>query len=389
MSERFWFYESEGNRLGPVTEKHLAELFDLGAVRRETLVWSEGMSDWQDYATVMPTFEGAGSVEPMDEEMETCAFSGKRLPISQMLPFGEQWIAPEHREDFIQRLEEGGGEVAVPLPGYPFAPRLTLASLISTAWEIWSAQWGLLVLFAGAINAPFLLAVVFLAGSGPERVNPIGQLSSQLVNLIAGAFVGAGLFAYALDRWKGGGAWDVPRLFREAKHHFGKVLYTRILVSIIVFPGAFLMGFIAVASGSFPVVLVVLILAGSLLTYVGNRLMTAEAFSLVIGRGGGAATRRSWERTRGRFWQLFLYRLVLYSPVVMVSGALGALAALPPLNHPFSNVAAAVLGVCLGTPCIVFEIVVALHLEANPPVSADLEGPESSKEESPQHDLVA
>lgn len=389
MSERLWHYEEEGTRRGPVGERRLVELFELGVVREMTLVWTEGMAEWRELASVLPVAKDPDPDRLRESDLATCAVSGKRLPRSQMLPFGDRWVAPEHRDDFVQRLEEGGMEEAVPLPGYPFASGLSPSSLFSQTWEIWSAQWGWLILFAGAINAPFLSAIGFLAVSGSEGVNPIGQFSSQLVNLIAGAFVNAGLSAYALDRWKGGGPWDVGRLFREATHHFGKVLYTRFLVSLIVFPAAFLMGFIAVVSGSLPAMLVVMIIAGSLLAYVGNRLMSAEAFSLVIGRGGGVATRRSWERSGGRFWRLLLFRLVIYSPIVMVSGALGALAAMPPMNHWAFSVVVGLLGVCIATPCIVFEMVLALHLEANPPVSADSTDPESQNEDDPRYDLVA
>ncbi len=53
-----------------------------------------------------------GEPEPvpgeMDEEpWETCAFSGERRPVSDMLPYGEHFVLPEHKDAFVRLLETG------------------------------------------------------------------------------------------------------------------------------------------------------------------------------------------------------------------------------------------------------------------------------------------
>jgi hypothetical protein len=41
-----WYYARGENRLGPVSDIVIADLAKSGAIRRDTLVWQEGMKDW-------------------------------------------------------------------------------------------------------------------------------------------------------------------------------------------------------------------------------------------------------------------------------------------------------------------------------------------------------
>ena len=47
MSNRSWFFASQGKQQGPYPETQLRAFIANGTVTAETLVWSEGMSDWQ------------------------------------------------------------------------------------------------------------------------------------------------------------------------------------------------------------------------------------------------------------------------------------------------------------------------------------------------------
>ena len=47
MSNRNWFYASEGQQKGPLPEAQLRDLIARGMVRADTLVWTEGMPGWQ------------------------------------------------------------------------------------------------------------------------------------------------------------------------------------------------------------------------------------------------------------------------------------------------------------------------------------------------------
>jgi hypothetical protein len=52
MPNRSWFYAANGQQQGPFPEEQLRDLIARGAVRADTLVWSEGMAGWQKVAEI-------------------------------------------------------------------------------------------------------------------------------------------------------------------------------------------------------------------------------------------------------------------------------------------------------------------------------------------------
>ena len=63
MSNRSWFYASEGQQKGPFPEAQLQDLIARGTVRADTLVWTEGMAGWQRAAEIPGLIPG-GSGPP-------------------------------------------------------------------------------------------------------------------------------------------------------------------------------------------------------------------------------------------------------------------------------------------------------------------------------------
>jgi uncharacterized RDD family membrane protein YckC len=49
-----WYYAVGGRQMGPVDESALDDLVRQGAVRDDTLVWREGMENWQPHGVVRP-----------------------------------------------------------------------------------------------------------------------------------------------------------------------------------------------------------------------------------------------------------------------------------------------------------------------------------------------
>ena len=71
MSNRSWFFASQGKQQGPYPEAQLREFIADGTVTAETLVWTEGMAGWQKAreipgllsgASGSPVVPGAGAV---------------------------------------------------------------------------------------------------------------------------------------------------------------------------------------------------------------------------------------------------------------------------------------------------------------------------------------
>src|SRR3954471_12856514 len=60
MSDRSWFYASNGQQQGPYPEAQLRDLIARGTVRADTLVWSEGMAGWQKAGEIPGLMSGGG-----------------------------------------------------------------------------------------------------------------------------------------------------------------------------------------------------------------------------------------------------------------------------------------------------------------------------------------
>src|SRR5471030_257732 len=61
MSDRSWFCASQGQQYGPYLEVQLREFIARGAVTADTLVWTEGMADWQRAGEIPGLMAGAAN----------------------------------------------------------------------------------------------------------------------------------------------------------------------------------------------------------------------------------------------------------------------------------------------------------------------------------------
>lgn len=76
MSNRLWFYADRGQQQGPFPEAQLRDLVARGAVRAETLVWTEGMSGWQKAGDIPGLFSAAAQAPSMPGKMSAMAGGG-------------------------------------------------------------------------------------------------------------------------------------------------------------------------------------------------------------------------------------------------------------------------------------------------------------------------
>lgn len=96
-----WFYEKDGKQNGPVEVSDIARMLDAGDLSLDSLVWNKSMDDWK------PMGEADVLKNESGEEMAVCAYSGEVKAKSEMVPYGNRWVSPEHREAFVQQLMEG------------------------------------------------------------------------------------------------------------------------------------------------------------------------------------------------------------------------------------------------------------------------------------------
>ncbi|MDF1741548.1 MAG: RDD family protein [Verrucomicrobiales bacterium] len=103
-----WFYtDKDAIQLGPVDDSALLGLNRSGAINSRSLVWQEGMAEWASFRSVAEgLYRDSESNVPL--EIGVCAHSGQIYPVSEMIPYGEALIGPEHKEAFVQTLMESG-----------------------------------------------------------------------------------------------------------------------------------------------------------------------------------------------------------------------------------------------------------------------------------------
>jgi uncharacterized RDD family membrane protein YckC len=98
-----WYYAVGQERNGPVSDEELDQLVQQGTVTNESLVWQEGMADWQPYGQVSggeATGSGAAGI--------VCAECGNQFNFEDVLRFGDQFVCAGCKPIYVQRMQEGG-----------------------------------------------------------------------------------------------------------------------------------------------------------------------------------------------------------------------------------------------------------------------------------------
>ena len=93
-----------GKQAGPVLPARLAELVRAGTVTADTLVWRQGMSQWQPYNTVPELLAGAPPSAPGNV---VCSECGRSFPPSEVISYGGFWVCAACKPLFFQRIKEG------------------------------------------------------------------------------------------------------------------------------------------------------------------------------------------------------------------------------------------------------------------------------------------
>jgi hypothetical protein len=107
-----WFYASDGQQNGPVSDEQLDELLRSGKINYATLVWREGMTDWQPLNLAARPV--ATSPPPGTASGATCAECGKIFPLDDLIQLNCFWVCARCKPIFLQRISEGA---ALPTSG--------------------------------------------------------------------------------------------------------------------------------------------------------------------------------------------------------------------------------------------------------------------------------
>ena len=98
-----WFYAINSQKLGPVSDFQLDELLGSRQINQDTLVWHEGMTDWQ------PVKVARASRPPLlsDAKSTVCAECGRAFPPGDLIQLNRSWVCAECKPVFLQRISEG------------------------------------------------------------------------------------------------------------------------------------------------------------------------------------------------------------------------------------------------------------------------------------------
>jgi uncharacterized RDD family membrane protein YckC len=104
-----WYYADGSRQVGPVEESALDDLVRAGVVRDDTLVWRDGMANWQTHGSV----RGVRPAPPMPAvpvaaDSGFCSECGRPFPMSQLVPMGNASVCAQCKPIYLQRVREGG-----------------------------------------------------------------------------------------------------------------------------------------------------------------------------------------------------------------------------------------------------------------------------------------
>ena len=111
-----WYYADAGRQVGPVEDTQLDELVSSGAVRDDTLIWREGMANWQPHSAVRgpskPIPIPAAAV-PIAAETRFCSECGRPYAVQEMVTIGTATVCAQCKPLYLQRVREGGQPIGV------------------------------------------------------------------------------------------------------------------------------------------------------------------------------------------------------------------------------------------------------------------------------------
>lgn len=164
-----WYYAVGQEQKGPVAEEQLQALARDGVVTDDTMVWRDGMANWQAYRDVRG---GAPAAAPAATGGVVCAQCGQTFGADQVIRFGDKYVCAACKPAFVQRMQEGAtqpGSMVYATFWIRFGAKFIDGILLQIIGGIMGFVLGLA--FAGGIaQNPAYLALFYVLGFGIEIV---------------------------------------------------------------------------------------------------------------------------------------------------------------------------------------------------------------------------
>jgi uncharacterized RDD family membrane protein YckC len=105
-----WYYADAGRQVGPIEEIALDDLVRAGVVRDDTLVWRDGMPNWQPHSAARGVRMAPAPMPavPIAAGTGFCSECGRPFPTNQLVALGNATVCAQCKPVYLQRVREGG-----------------------------------------------------------------------------------------------------------------------------------------------------------------------------------------------------------------------------------------------------------------------------------------
>lgn len=96
-----WYYADQGLQLGPIAQDEFDLLVQAGKIGPDTLVWHDGLKDWEPYRRV--TAEQAN----LPKARVTCTQCLRDVSEEEAIRYRDAWVCASCKPIFFQKVREG------------------------------------------------------------------------------------------------------------------------------------------------------------------------------------------------------------------------------------------------------------------------------------------
>lgn|GEM_PF-469909 len=340
-----WFYALGGQQQGPVDDGQLDGLAAAGTITPDTLVWREGMVNWQPMRQARPVSTGAppappappvmglsGDTQPQPQTLGAnealCVECGNRFTRDNLIQYGTAFVCATCKPVFLQKVREGA-TMAPAFSGVVTEEellareyRVEIGDCLGRAWKIFTTNPGLLLGVSLLVGVVYFAAMMVVFGIG--LVLPF--FNNILAMMVEGPMIGG--YLWFLLRMVRGEEATVSDAFAGFSKQFVQLMLSTLvqgLLSVACMLPVILLaatgGILAAARGAgggplriSPEFIFALIGVGLLCMAAVAYLWTVWTHSLLLVADKGYnfwhAMRLSWRLVHKRWWMTFLFLVV-------------------------------------------------------------------------------
>ncbi len=222
-----WYYVDNGQQAGPVEETEFPNLIRTGKLQPGTLIWREGMANWEPFSSAAPPEYRTPAVVPplvavTPGVQGVCAECGGVFNTEDMIAHAGAHVCANCKPIFLQRLSEGAAlgsrfgrgmlsEADLLARDY----NVDVGGCLSRGWQLFQANAG------GMIGASVLVYAALMVS------NMIPYLSMLLAIFLNGPLMG-GLWVYFIKSVR-----EQKPEIGDAFSGFGRTYWQLVLVQLI------------------------------------------------------------------------------------------------------------------------------------------------------------